>query len=51
MEQKDVTEPVGFYFPGAREWRKAPIGVNGPPRDYEAWEIEEFVDRWEMDEQ
>ena len=48
MEEIDRSEPAGFYVAGATKWR-AP--TKPPPRNYEEWEIEEFVDRWEMDEQ
>jgi len=47
MEEIDRSEPVGFYIAGSTGlWLTKP-----PTRNYEEWEIEEFVDRWEMDEQ
>lgn len=48
MEEIDRSEPAGFYVAGATVWW---VVHKAPPRNYEGWGIEEFVDRWEMDEQ
>ncbi len=48
MEEKDFSEPAGFYVPGADHWprRKPP-----PVIVYEEWEIQEVLDSRIEDEQ
>ena len=49
MEEKDRSEPVSFYAPGAVErWAK---DATPSRRDYEEWEVQAIVDLWSRDEQ
>ena len=46
-EEKDRSEPPGFYIPGAVEWyAKIPAGLT-----YGEWEIQVLIDLWSKDEQ
>lgn len=49
MEEKDFSEPAGFYVPGADHWprRKTPKKMTV----YEEWEIQGVIDLRVEDEQ
>lgn len=48
MEEKDFTEPAGFYVPGTDHWWSAAKPV---AKDYTEWEVQALVDLWSLDEQ